>query len=87
MTGGVEGAGLDCVTSMYITLKEFVPQVKEVLNKDLPTGPTEIKTGHNPHLAVRQRDGGFGQASHTVGSNTGKPFKKTAKITYNFIVL
>lgn len=34
---------LNAQDNAYITLKELIPQVKEVLNKNLPTGPTEIK--------------------------------------------
>lgn len=34
---------LNAQDNTYITLKELVPQIREVLNKDLSTGPTEIK--------------------------------------------
>jgi hypothetical protein len=27
----------------YLTLRELVPRIREVLNKSLPAGPTEIK--------------------------------------------
>jgi len=34
---------LNADDNTYLTLRELVPQIKVILNKHLPTGPTEIK--------------------------------------------
>ena len=34
---------LNAEDNAYVTLKALVPQIKEILNINLPTGPTEIK--------------------------------------------
>ncbi len=34
---------LNAEDNAYLTLRELVPQIKVILNKHLPTGPTEIK--------------------------------------------
>ena len=35
---------LNAVDNAYVTLNELVPQIKEILNSDLPNGPTEINS-------------------------------------------
>lgn len=35
---------LNAEDNAYITLKELVPQIKEILNINLPVGPTEVKS-------------------------------------------
>lgn len=34
---------LNAEDNAYLTLRELIPQIKEVLNTPLPVGPTEIK--------------------------------------------
>ena len=34
---------LNAEDNAYVTLKKLVPQIKEILNINLPSGPTEIK--------------------------------------------
>lgn len=34
---------LNAADNTYITLKELIPQIREVLNKKLSTGPIEVK--------------------------------------------
>ncbi len=34
---------LNAMDNAYVTLNKLVPQIKEILNSNLPSGPTEVK--------------------------------------------
>ena len=40
----------------YVTLKKMVPQIKEILNGNLPSGPIEVK-GNNLIVCYRLNRG------------------------------